>query len=349
MEKIISKMLCVAIVAATLCGCGKDKPSEPGETSLTTRPQITSSTQPQKTEPENTTPKATTATETTPAVSTAQQENTKLFTFEDISLEVPESFEDVTDQLGMDINGFVLGNDDIMVVATAEAMGGMWYYNYAQLIAATNNTASEITDHGGYATFTYEAGSYGMEYRYVVGSFSSGDRNWLVQAYSQKKDFEKYEATLTAIVHSVKLDPEKSPSADPGDEASGSSYSFENLSMTVPESFIDMTEQASMGIFDFVVGTQVNVVMGMKGEGMNAEDYTLAMVNTAQITRQPEDRGSYIYLQYKNTSMGVDYLYDVGIFPDGKDIWIVQAAALANSYSQNEALLQDILNSITIE
>ena len=348
MKKIISILLCAAMLAGVLCGCGKDKPSQTEEPGVTTRHQFTAPTRPQKTQPENTTtPQATTTAETTPADSPAQQENTKLFTFEDISLEVPESFEDVTAQLGMDIQGFVLGNDEMMVVATAESASGLDYYKYAQIIAATNGTSSKITDHGDYATFTYEVGSMGLQYRYVVGCFSSGDHNWLVQAYSQKKDFEKYEAILTAIVHSVKLDAEKASS----DDTLTKKFTYEELSLYMPEEFGDMSQQGGLDSYDFVVGINDAAICAARNDGVGYSylDYAKLVASATDNSGQVTDHGGYATFEYQASGYGMDFAYIVGIFPSGDQMWIVQAYCQTKDVQRWKATLEAIIHSVEID
>ncbi len=133
------------------------------------------------------------------------------------------------------------------------------------------------------------------------------------------------------------------------DGADSKTYTYENVSMTVPGAFKDMSEEASGDIYDFVVGTQKNLVLANKKEDFGVADYMNAVVGSLEITEGPDDRNGYVYLQYKNSAQGYDYIYNVGLFIDGEDLWIVQVSSLENEYSKNKTMMFEILDSVKVK
>ncbi len=132
-------------------------------------------------------------------------------------------------------------------------------------------------------------------------------------------------------------------------DSSTKTYTHKNVTMSVPGDFEDMTEEAGVDVYEFVVGTQLNLVLGGKIENCDVDDYMDAIGSSLNISKSATDKGSYTYFQYKNTAMNYDYIYDVALVEDGNDLWVIQVSSLESEYSKNKSMMMDILDSIVVK
>lgn len=342
MKKFISILLCAAMLAAVLCGCGKDKPSDPGDSSLTTRPQITSPTRPQKTEPENTTPKPTTTAKDQPA-----DAPTKRFTYEELSLYIPEKFEDMSQQAGLDIYDFVVGDNDAAICATRNDSAGYEYMAYAKLIAENAETSGPVTDRGGYATFEYQASGFGMDFEYIVGIFPSGDQMWIVQAYCQTKDAQRWKSTLEAILESVEIDEEEKGSQP---EEQIVSYTYEEVTIQVPSSLKEDKATIEGTGFSFCLSRLDVVVVGLQEDvsslgDISEEEYLDLMIQANQLDATLEKHNGHTVFVYNGNGIYKDYTYIGCSYKLGNKFWTIQAFTHSSDYPANQDMLIQIVTS----
>lgn len=134
-----------------------------------------------------------------------------------------------------------------------------------------------------------------------------------------------------------------------GKDVGEKTYTYKNISMTVPGDFEDVTEEYSDDILDFVVGKGVNLVLGVKLNDFTTEDYIESIASGLNLSVEPEERNGYVYLQYTYTANGLDYVYDVGLYEDKGDLWVIQVSALEKHYSKKQDMMLDILDSVTVK
>ena len=134
-----------------------------------------------------------------------------------------------------------------------------------------------------------------------------------------------------------------------GKDVGEKTFTYKNISMTIPDNYEDMSEEEDAEYLDFAVGKGVNIVMGTKVYGFTAEDYVKYSDFGSEISKDFEERNGYIYFQYKYSEKGIDYLYDVGLFDDNGDLWIIQVSSLEEHYSKKQDTILAILDSVTVD
>ena len=127
-------------------------------------------------------------------------------THEDLTIQVPQDFIDLSDEefaAGLD---FVYGLDPIAVNGIREEKATFQTYgveldleSYGKFILMANNVSSQLQQKGGILTFTYESG----EYTYVVTLHETEAAFWTVQAYCPTEDFPKVQKDIWTILSSV--------------------------------------------------------------------------------------------------------------------------------------------------
>lgn len=136
----------------------------------------------------------------------AQKAPAASHTFEDLSIEIPENFINLSDEefaAGLD---FVFGLDPIAVnglreeKAIFEAYGlEMDLRRYAQLIVNSNNILAELEEKDGILTFSYDSG----DFTYVVTLWETERAFWTVQAYCPTEEYGKVNKDIWKILSSV--------------------------------------------------------------------------------------------------------------------------------------------------
>ena len=128
------------------------------------------------------------------------------YAFDDLSIQIPEDFINLSEEsFAQDLN-FVFGRDPIAFnglreeKATFEAYGlEMDLERYAKLLIAANNQACQPTQTDGIWNFSYEAG----EMTYVVTLWETEEAYWTVQGYCPTKDYHKVKKDIWNILSSV--------------------------------------------------------------------------------------------------------------------------------------------------
>ena len=127
-------------------------------------------------------------------------------TYEDLTLEIPETYIDLSDEDFAEGLDFVFGQDPIAVnglrepKATFEAYGlEMDLERYGSLLLKANNVSNELTRKDGIPTFTYESG----EFTYVVTLWETEEAFWTVQAYCPTEDYSASQKAMWQILSSV--------------------------------------------------------------------------------------------------------------------------------------------------
>ena len=127
-------------------------------------------------------------------------------TYEDLTIQIPEDFIDLSgEEFAADL-AFVFGLDPIAVnglrenKSTFEAYGlNLDLESYGKFILKSNNVSSQLQQKDGILTFTYASG----EFTYVVTLHETEEAFWTVQAYCPTEDYAKVKKDIWTILSSV--------------------------------------------------------------------------------------------------------------------------------------------------
>ena len=344
------------MLAGVLCACGEDKPGGDtgGDSSQTTRPQVTAPSRPKKTEPEKTTPAPTAPQATTPSASQPDGQLTQRFTYEELTLYMPEEFGDMSQQAGLGIYDFVVGNDDAAICAARNDGVGYSYLDYAKLVASATDKSGQVTDHGGYATFSYQASGFGMDFQYTVGIFPSGDQMWIVQAYCQTKNVEQWDAALQAILASVEIDAGKTPDQPDQPDQQMRAYTYEEITVQVPAELKEDAATIAGTGFSFCLSSNSIVVVGLcedvssLGKDLTVEEYVDLMIQVNGLNATLEEHNGRTVFVY-TAEVGVEFTYMGCSYKVGDEVWTVQAYTHSTAYDKYRDTLIEIVTSAKFE
>lgn len=126
--------------------------------------------------------------------------------YEDLTIQVPTGYIDLSEEAFATDLDFVFGLDPIAVNGLREEKAVFAAYGleldlqtYGNLLAKSNNVSSELTQKDGIWTFTYESG----DYTYVVTLWETEEAFWTVQAYCPTADYSKVKGAMWDILSSV--------------------------------------------------------------------------------------------------------------------------------------------------
>ncbi len=344
MKRMLAAILSLLLIGALLGGCGKD--NTPKDPTATTQGQ---ETQEEETREEETRP----TTDNLGEDSALHAGGSQILTYEELAMLIPADFRDMTKTSGMGIYDFLFANDALAVCGLKNNGNGQNYMEYAQSIAKKTDNASAVKDRNGYASFHYEASAGAYSFQYEVGVFPSGSKVWLLQVYCQSEEYGDRRKDMVQILDSVQIDASQiSEDADDWFQATAGTkpYRYENLTVTVPGNFEDVTEQMSMGVYEFVLCDNDIALMVSKAPsyGMARQTYAQALAAELSIS-EVEDCGTYAHFTYTNTGLGREYAYEVGVFEDAGQMWIVQVSVLSELHSQYRDSMLEILTCVTLD
>ena len=134
------------------------------------------------------------------------KETTAAHTYEDLTIQIPTDFIDLSGEDFAEGLDFVFGLDPIAINGMREEKATFQAYGmeldlqrYAQLVIASNNVSSQLEQRDGITTFTYASG----DFTYVVTLHETEDAFWTVQAYCATADYSKAESKIWEILSSV--------------------------------------------------------------------------------------------------------------------------------------------------
>lgn len=128
------------------------------------------------------------------------------YTHEDLTIQLPVGFVDLSDQEVAQGVTFMYGMDPIAVNGLREEKAAFQAYGldldverYGQLLIASNNVSTQLEERDGITTFTYTSG----DFTYVVTLWENDDALWLVQAYCLTADYAQVKNDIWDILSSV--------------------------------------------------------------------------------------------------------------------------------------------------
>lgn len=128
------------------------------------------------------------------------------YQFDDLSIQIPEDYINLSDEEFAEGLSFVFGLDPIAInglreeKATFEAYGlQLDLQTYGTLLSKSNNVSTQLTEKDGIPTFTYTSG----DFTYVVTLWETEEAFWTVQAYCPTADYSKVKGDIWEILSSV--------------------------------------------------------------------------------------------------------------------------------------------------
>ena len=130
------------------------------------------------------------------------------YSFEDLTIQIPEDYNNLSDEEFAQGLSFVFGLDPIAINGMREPKSTFEAYGltldlekYGRFLQMTNDVSAEITKKDGVLYFTYASG----EFTYVVSLWETQEAYWTVQAYCPTADYSTAEADIWDILKSVKV------------------------------------------------------------------------------------------------------------------------------------------------
>ena len=128
------------------------------------------------------------------------------YAFEDLSIQVPEDYINLSDEDFAADLAFVFGKDPIAVnglreeKATFEAYGlSLDLESYGRFVILANNVSATLEQTDGIYTFSYTSG----DFTYVVTVWETETAFWTVQAYCPNENYGSVKDDMWEILSSV--------------------------------------------------------------------------------------------------------------------------------------------------
>ena len=128
------------------------------------------------------------------------------YAFDDLSIQIPEDYINLTDEDFAADLAFVFGKDPIAVnglreeKATFEAYGlDLDLQSYGSFVILANNVSAALEQKDGIYTFSYASG----DFTYVVTVWETETAFWTVQAYCPNEDYGSVKGEMWEILSSV--------------------------------------------------------------------------------------------------------------------------------------------------
>lgn len=130
------------------------------------------------------------------------------YAFDDLSIQIPEDYINLSDEDFAADLAFVFGKDPIALnglreeKATFEAYGlDLDLQSYGKFVILANNVSATLEQKDGIYTFSYIAG----DFTYVVTVWETEAAFWTVQAYCPRESYSKAKDEMWRILSSVKV------------------------------------------------------------------------------------------------------------------------------------------------
>ena len=130
------------------------------------------------------------------------------YTFEDLSIQLPSDFIDLSGDEFAEGTTFFYGWDPIAVNGIREDKDTLASYGltltleyFTLLIRTANNISSPVQQKDGVQYFTYES----SDYTYVVSVWETEDAFWTVQAYCPTENYPEVSNDIWNILRSVNI------------------------------------------------------------------------------------------------------------------------------------------------
>ena len=137
---------------------------------------------------------------------------TAAFTYEDLTIHLPENFIDLSEEAFASGLTFLHGLDPIAINGMREEKALFASYGleldleqYAKLVVLSNNLTIQPETKDGILMFSYEALSDGVSYTYVVTLWETQKAFWTVQSYCPTADFPDVQKEIWEIFKDIRV------------------------------------------------------------------------------------------------------------------------------------------------
>lgn len=131
---------------------------------------------------------------------------TAAHTYEDLTIQIPTDYIELTGEEFADSLDFIFGKDPIAINGLREEKATFAAYGleldlqrYGELIRLSNNVSGDLTQRDGIWTFSYESGGF----TYVVTLWETETAFWTVQAYCPNENYGSVKDDMWEILRSI--------------------------------------------------------------------------------------------------------------------------------------------------
>ena len=129
---------------------------------------------------------------------------------------------------------------------------------------------------------------------------------------------------------------------------------FDDLQLTLPGDFIDLSEEAYAQDADFLYGRNTLIVKGMAEKKAGLKKMTLAEYTDLMITGNELDCsatvGSNGYRFVYRAAVGErSYTYYSATFEGKENFWSVQCYCPSEDFAKHQSAMEEMLNSVTTD
>ena len=128
------------------------------------------------------------------------------YAFDDLSIQIPEDYINLSGEEFAAELDFVFGLDPIAVNGLREEKATFAAYgldldleSYGKFVILANNVSAELEQKDGIYTFSYESGGFS----YVTTVWETGEAFWTVQAYCPTENYARAKKDMWKILSSV--------------------------------------------------------------------------------------------------------------------------------------------------
>ena len=138
-----------------------------------------------------------------------------------------------------------------------------------------------------------------------------------------------------------------------GHEAAAPSYAFDDLSIQIPEDYINLSDEEFAAGLDFLFGLDPIAVNGLREEKATFEAYGLQidlqtygkyLMKANNVSGELEEKDGILSFSYESG----DFTYVVTLHESQNAFWTVQAYCPTEDFPKSEEKMWQILSSVTV-
>ena len=134
-------------------------------------------------------------------------------------------------------------------------------------------------------------------------------------------------------------------------------HTYEDLTISLPEDFMDLSQEDYAAGLAFLQGLDPIAVNGLREEkalfasyglDLDLQRYAKLVVVANNLSIQPEEKDGILTFSYEAISDGVSYTYVVTLWETDQAFWTVQAYCPTENYPKVQDRMWQILKSVTV-
>lgn len=143
-----------------------------------------------------------------------------------------------------------------------------------------------------------------------------------------------------------------------GEISKDKELTFDDLSLTVPGLYLDLTETVGNDALSFVYGIGDTAVLGLKEartevtavmpEVDTAKEYAELFLDANGVETEITEKDGIVTFTYSASASGQNFTYLCGAFANDENFWVVQAYSYTENFKENEADFWNILKSVKV-